>query len=213
MDKLFFIFHVCAAAARVQHHRESLQTFSKMEMFMQISTVGATLLPNLSTPPVTNLDASTASANNKAPAQDSFSLSLAAQALGESASTATSNGTTTINVNDMSSAQMMAAAQTLGLTNVQQYMETSFVNINGSPVTMAEIAGQTRPSNQIATLESAAQNAASHDLSPAPFQNIANALLSQADSNGNITLDANTFQEYLTSDSTNTSSTFSNTTA
>ena len=78
---------------------------------------------------------------------------------------------------------------------------------------MAEIAGQTRPSNQIATLESAAQNAASHDLSPAPFQNIANALLSQADSNGNITLDANTFQEYLTSDSTNTSSTFSNTTA
>jgi hypothetical protein len=180
-----------------------------MEMFMQISTVGATLLPNLSTPPVTNLDASTASANNKAPAQDSFSLSLAAQALGESASTATSNGTTTINVNDMSSAQMMAAAQTLGLTNVQQYMETSIANINGSPVTMAEIVGQTSPSNQIATLESAAQNS----VSPALFQNIANTLLSQADSNGNITLDASTFQQYLTSDSTNTSSTFSNTTA
>jgi hypothetical protein len=118
-----------------------------------------------------------------------------------------------MNVNNMSNAQMMAAAQTLGLTNVQQYIETSFVNINGSPVTMAEIAGQTSPSNQIATLESAAQNAASHGLSPALFQNISNTLLAQADSNGNITLDANTFQQYLTSDATNTSSTLSNTTA
>ncbi len=112
----------------------------------------------------------------------------------------TKPATITLNIHDMSNAQLLETEQTLGEQSAVSSLETD------STSTVSQIAGQTQAIDQFAQLGNAslwqAENGSPQGASE--FLSLQQLLASQADSAGNITLNAAKFYSFAAQDATNT---------
>lgn len=126
---------------------------------------------------------------------DTVALSSAAQSTGSS-----EPATITLNIHDLSNAQLLETEQTLGDQSAVTSLETD------STLTVSQIAGQSQQIDQFAQLGEASLWQAQHG-SPqgaSEFLGLQQLLASQADSAGNITLNAAKFYSFAAQDATNT---------
>lgn len=164
---------------------------------MQISNLGLTngadfLLPDNTASSL----ALEAKAKGKSDTPSYFSDTVALSSQAQDAG----NATITLNLHNISAAQTLELEQTLGLGDAVSFSETQ------STRTVSQISQDTTPGDLISELGDAAQFQAANGSTggSAAYLALQKELLSVADSNGNVTLNAATFYNYAAQDATNT---------